>query len=116
MNEEALKYSYELFVQDGYNGTFDDYKKLMNNNNEAFEYSYDLFKNDGYNGDLNKFSELLNVGKTPAVVEEVATVTAENNQATVTDSVSVDGSSESLEVKEEVKEPSVIKLDMQWKV
>ena len=107
MNEEALKYSYELFVQDGYDGTFDDYKKLMNNNNEAFEYSYDLFKNDGYNGDLNKFSELLNVGKTPAVVEEVATVTAEDNQATVTDSVSVDGSSESLEVKEEVKEPSL---------
>ena len=100
MNEEALKYSFELFVQDGYNGTFDDYKKLMNNNKEAFEYSHDLFKNDGYDGDLNKFSELLNVGKTPAVVEEVATVTAEDDQATVTDSTSVDGSSESVEVEE----------------
>ena len=72
----------------------------MNNNKEAFEYSHDLFKNDGYDGDLNKFSELLNVGKTPAVVEEVATVTAEDDQATVTDSTSVDGSSESVEVEE----------------
>jgi len=100
MNEEALKYSYELFVQDGYNGTFDDYKKLMNNDQEAFKYSHDLFKNDGYDGDINKFSELLNVGKTPAVVEEVATVTAENDQATGMDLLSVDGSSESVEIEE----------------
>ena len=59
MNEEALKYSYELFVQDGYNGTFDDYKKLMNNDQEAFKYSHDLFKNDGYDGDINQFSLFL---------------------------------------------------------
>lgn len=72
MNEEALKYSYDLFTQDGYNGSLEDYKKLMNNDKEAFQYSHSLFKNDGYKGDLNKFSELLNVGKTPAVVEEVA--------------------------------------------
>ncbi len=107
MNEEALKYSFELFVQDGYNGTFDDYKKLMNNNQEAFEYSHNLFKNDGYDGNLNKFSELLNVGKTPAVVEEVATVTAEDTQAAAMDSTSVDGSLESVEIKEEIKEPSL---------
>jgi hypothetical protein len=100
MNEEALKYSYELFVQDGYNGTFDDYKKLMNSDQEAFKYSHDLFKNDGYDGDINKFSELLNMGKTPAVVEEVATVTAGNNQATGMELLSVDGSSESVEVEE----------------
>ena len=100
MNEEALKYSYNLFTQDGYNGSLEDYKKLMNNDKEAFKYSHDLFKNDGYDGNLDKFSELLNVGKTPAVVEEVATVTVEDNQATVTESTSEDGSLESVEVEE----------------
>ena len=72
----------------------------MNNNKEAFQYSHSLFKNDGYKGDLNKFSELLNVGKTPAVVEEVATVTAKNDQATGMELLSEDGSLESAEVEE----------------
>ena len=29
MNEEALKYSYSLFSQDGYNGSIEDYKNLI---------------------------------------------------------------------------------------
>ena len=62
MNEEALKYSYDLFIQDGYTGSFEDYKKLINNDKEAFDYSHELFKNDGYTGSVEDFSETLNTG------------------------------------------------------
>jgi len=62
MNEEALKYSYDLFIQDGYTGSFEDYKKLINNDKEAFDYSYELFKNDGYTGNVTDFSGILNTG------------------------------------------------------
>ena len=111
MNEEALKYSYDLFTQDGYNGSLEDYKKLMKNDKEAFQYSHDLFKNDGYEGDLNKFSELLNVGKTPAVVEEVATVTAKNDQATGMELLSEDGSSDLPKTDEPIiEEPKELRV------
>ena len=45
MNEEALEYSYNLFFQDGYNGSFEDYKDLISTNKEALDYSYNLFLN-----------------------------------------------------------------------
>ena len=35
MDEEALKYSYDLFVKDGYKDSFDDYKKLISTDKEA---------------------------------------------------------------------------------
>jgi hypothetical protein len=62
MNEEALQYSFELFKADGYNGSIEDYKSLINSNQEALDYSYSLFNNDGYNGSLDDFSSLIGVG------------------------------------------------------
>ena len=59
MNEEALKYSYDLFTKDGYNGSLQDYKDLISTDKEALEYSHSLFTNDGYSGDIDNFSNLV---------------------------------------------------------
>jgi GNAT superfamily N-acetyltransferase len=59
MDEEALKYAFELFKKDGYNGSIEEYQGLINQNEEAFQYSYDLFKKDGYNGESNDFKSLI---------------------------------------------------------
>lgn len=61
MNEEALKYSYDIFKKDGYNGSIEDYNTLMSSNEEALEYSYNLFKDDGYNGEIDDFNSLLGI-------------------------------------------------------
>lgn len=64
MNEEALKYSYDLFSKDGYNGSLDDYKELVKTDKEALGYSYNLFSKDGYNGSIDEFKELIIINKT----------------------------------------------------
>ena len=76
MNEEALQYSFDLFVNDGYNGDFDQYKKLIEEDEEALKYSFELFSKDGYEGDQEKFTELVGMGKPLDVVVEDATVTS----------------------------------------
>jgi len=63
MNEEALKYSFELFQKDGYSGTFNDYVNLINSNPEALDYSHNLFSKDGFEGSLDDFSSLVGVKK-----------------------------------------------------
>ena len=73
MNEEALKYSYDIFKKDGYNGSIEDYNTLMSSNEEALEYSYNLFKDDGYNGEIDDFNSLLGIStqkKNPIKEEE----------------------------------------------
>jgi predicted GNAT family acetyltransferase len=59
MDEEALKYAFELFKKDGYNGSIEEYQGLIKQDEKAFEYSYDLFKKDGYNGKSNEFKTLI---------------------------------------------------------
>jgi hypothetical protein len=63
MNEEALVYSYDLFKKDGYNGTLEDYKELIQSNPEALNYSYDLFKKDGYADSIEDFESLVGLKK-----------------------------------------------------
>ena len=41
-NEEALVYSFNLFSNNGYNGTIDDYKALLGSNQDALNISYQL--------------------------------------------------------------------------
>jgi len=101
MDDKALKHSYDLFSKDGYNGTFEEYKELINSNEEAKKYSYDLFKNDGYNGGIEDFSTLIAVK--PVKEEAVATETAPAaavDQAVDTDSQLEDGSLDSQETSE----------------
>jgi len=59
MNEEAIKVAYDLFVQDGYKKSIDEFRNLMATNPEALQVSYDLFVNDGYTKDMSSFKALL---------------------------------------------------------
>ena len=95
MNEEALQYSYDLFKQDGYNGSIEDYKKLINEDKEALNYAFDLFSNDGYSGEVEEFNTLVGVGKLNNSVD----VNPETGLETLdTDLKSKDGSSESQKI------------------
>ena len=68
MNEEALKDSYSLFTNTGYNGTQDEFYTLLSDNAEAFADSYGLFKDSGYNGSEDDYKELLGLKKKDASV------------------------------------------------
>ena len=59
MNNEALNYAYDLFLNDGYNGTIEDFSNLLSTNDDAVNYIYSLFKNDGYENTIDDFKNLL---------------------------------------------------------
>lgn len=61
MNEQALQDSYKLFTETGYNGSLEDYKKLLSENEEARSDAHNLFTNTGYNGSLDDFNTLVGV-------------------------------------------------------
>lgn len=63
MNEEALKYSFELFKKDGYSGDYEQYKQLISSDSEALKYSHQLFSKDGYSGNINDFTDLVGIKK-----------------------------------------------------
>jgi len=62
MNEEAIKDAYGLFTNTGYNGSYEDFKQLIQSNPEARADAYGLFTNTGYNGSQQDFDELMGVG------------------------------------------------------
>ena len=59
MNKEALNHAYNLFKNDGYDGSVDEFSSLMSTNDDAVNYAYSLFKNDGYTKDINDFKDLV---------------------------------------------------------
>lgn len=63
MNEEALKDAYSLFINTGYNKSFDDFKNLISTNHDALKDAYSLFVNTGYNKSFDDFSTLIGVKK-----------------------------------------------------
>ncbi len=73
MNEQAIQDAYNLFVQQGYGKSIDDFKKLISTNPEALNDSYNLFKAQGYNKSVDEFKGLLGVGAQvqPAVQPQV---------------------------------------------
>jgi hypothetical protein len=73
MNEEALKYAHELFTKDGYTGSLDEYKQLIESDKEALDYSYELFKKDGYKDDVDTFQDLLGVKKKEVTTQDSKT-------------------------------------------
>jgi len=97
---EALKDAYSAFVKGGYNGTIEDYKKLLETNQEALNESFGIFKNGGYNGNIEDFSSLLGVGKQKDPAKETANVGSEK-QAVASESILETGLSDSQEPKEE---------------
>lgn len=95
MNEDAIKDSYGLFVTEGYNGTIEDYKELLNTNSDALNDAFELFKGQGYTDTINDFSVIMGVGKPTGVVEMDATVTPEPE--TVSESMDLESEDISLE-------------------
>ena len=93
MNEEALEYSFNLFSDNGYNGTIDDYKALISSNQEALDESYRIFSEGGYNGTIDDYSTLLGVGKQTGVAETGAAVTPTGEAPESMELESVNGSS-----------------------
>jgi D-arabinose 5-phosphate isomerase GutQ len=63
MDEQALNDAYNLFTRQGYNGTIDQFKKLISSNSQALNDSYQIFRAEGYNGDINNYSTLVGVKK-----------------------------------------------------
>jgi len=72
MNEEAIQVAYDLFVQDGYTKTIEDFKMLMANNPEGQQVAFDLFKSDGYTKEMADFQILMGAAEPEeeVVVEE----------------------------------------------
>ena len=105
MNEEALVYSFNLFSNNGYNGTIDDYKALLGSNQDALNMSYQLFTSGGYNGTIEDYSALLGVGKLMGVAEVGAAVTPTGEAPESTESELVDGSSASLDARIRAADP-----------
>jgi hypothetical protein len=62
MNEEAIKDAYALFSQGGYNGSIENFKKLISTNGNALKDAHDIFSQGGYNGDINDFKVLMGIG------------------------------------------------------
>lgn len=61
MNEEALKDAYNLFVQQGYKKSIDDFKQLIASNPDALKDSYNLFTQQGYNKSIDDYKTLVGV-------------------------------------------------------
>ena len=62
MNEQAIIDSYNLFVQNGYKKSLQEYKQLLASNPNALNDSYGLFQQNGYKKSLNEFKVLMGVG------------------------------------------------------
>lgn len=95
MDEKALNHSFELFKADGYNGTLDQYKSLISNNQEARAYSYELFSKDGYDGTPDDFIALIDVGNQEDPANVVATAGSKTQMQQNTESKSENGLLES---------------------
>jgi len=62
MNEEAIKHAYSLFTSDGYTGSYDQFKQLIQTNQDAKKHAYSLFTSDGYRGAESDFDTLIGSG------------------------------------------------------
>jgi hypothetical protein len=66
--------SYELFKNDGYNGSFQQFKKLLAQNPDALNDMYTLYSNrKGYTGDLRSYLNLIGI-EPEASPEELRTL------------------------------------------
>lgn len=83
MNEDAIKDAYDLFVNTGYNKSYDNFKKLIQSNPSARKDAYDLFVGTGYNKTQKDFDELMGIGA-PASVKKKESVSPsqQSQQAT----------------------------------
>ena len=71
MNEQAILDSYNLFVQNGYSKSLQEYKALISSNQEALQDSYNLFVSNGYGKSVDEFKGLMGLNQ-PVKKKEVA--------------------------------------------
>ena len=66
MNEQAILDSYNIFVQNGYSKSLEDYKALLSSNEEALSDSYELFAQQGYSKSIEEYKNLMGLTKLQA--------------------------------------------------
>jgi hypothetical protein len=76
MNEQAILDAYNLFVQNGYTKSLDEYKKLIASNPQALQDSYSLFAENGYKKTVDDFKLLMGVGAQVPQKKKFDTVSA----------------------------------------
>ncbi len=65
MNEQAIQDAYNLFVQQGYGKSIDDFKSLIATNPNALNDSYNLFTQQGYGKSIEDYKALMGIGAQP---------------------------------------------------
>jgi hypothetical protein len=80
MNEDAIKDAYDLFVNTGYNKSYDNFKALIQSNPNARKDAYDLFVSTGYNKTQKDFDQLMGIGA-PAPVKKKEQVSPSQQKA-----------------------------------
>jgi hypothetical protein len=80
MNEDAIKDAYDLFVNTGYNKSYENFKTLIQSNPNARKDAYDLFVSTGYNKTQKDFDELMGIGA-PAPVKKKEQVSPSQQKA-----------------------------------
>jgi hypothetical protein len=80
MNEDAIKDAYDLFVNTGYNKSYDNFKALIQSNPNARKDAYDLFVSTGYKKTQKDFDELMGIGA-PAPVKKKEQVSPSQQKA-----------------------------------
>lgn len=85
MNEDAIKDAYDLFVNTGYNKSYDNFKALIQSNPAARKDAYDLFVSTGYKKTQKDFDELMGIGA-PASVKKKEQVSPSQQNAQPTSS------------------------------
>ena len=70
MNEQAIIDSYNLFVQNGYKKSIEEYKQLLSSNPNAVSDSYTLFQQNGYKKSLDEYKNLMGVSPIKASGQE----------------------------------------------
>ena len=73
MNEQAILDAYNLFVQNGYKKSVDDFKKLISSNPEALTDSYNLFVGQGYKKSIDDYKALMGLSAQAAQPAEPVT-------------------------------------------
>ena len=80
MNEDAIKDAYDLFVNTGYNKSYDNFKALIQSNPNARKDAYDLFVGTGYNKTQKDFDQLMGIGE-PVQVKKKEQVSPSQQKA-----------------------------------
>jgi hypothetical protein len=80
MNEDAIKDAYNLFVNTGYNKSYDNFKALIQSNPNARKDAYDLFVSTGYKKTQKDFDQLMGIGA-PAPVKKKEQVSPSQQKA-----------------------------------